>query len=569
MKQCISTISKAAMIASLALTAVISGCSTDKGGTTGETSKPTTRPSAGQSVQPKASEEAGKGGKYDPPIELTTVNFTYNASAKYASGDDLNNNAWSRYLKDQLGVTVKTLWEVPLAELEQKTNLMIASRDIPDFFLATPTQLVQLEKAGLIEDLTNVYKNNAPENVKKLVEEAGKEVVESATIKGKLMGLPFTGVSKESVPVLWVREDWMKKLNLPAPKTLQDVFAIAEAFATKDPDGNGKNDTFGYALDKDLGQTVGLMNGFHAYKSMWIKDAGGQLAYSSIQPEMKTALAKLQEMYKANLIDKEFGVKNMGKVNENIGASQIGMFYGTMNNGISPLANNLSKDAKWIPYPVPSIDAKPALLQHPLNINYGYWVVKKGTKNPEAVLKMAEEWIKLFYLNSSDDLFKKYNYDKDTKISYWMNAPVKMFKSFKNAEISVHLESLLKSGAAATADQLAKLTPEEREEYDSIQKFKKGDMSLWGWASRSDLGGSGSIITGYGKNNQFLADQFFGTPTQAMVQKQANLNKLELETFTKIILGDSLDTFDSFVTQWKKQGGDEITQEVNDWFKNK
>ena len=39
-----------------------------------------------------------------------------------------------------------------------------------------------------------------------------------------------------------------------------------------------------------------------------------------------------------------------------------------------------------------------------------------------------------------------------------------------------------------------------------------------------------------------------------------------LESFTKIVLGGSLDDFDKFVTSWKTLGGDQITKEVNEWY---
>jgi putative aldouronate transport system substrate-binding protein len=51
--------------------------------------------------------------------------------------------------------------------------------------------------------------------------------------------------------------------------------------------------------------------------------------------------------------------------------------------------------------------------------------------------------------------------------------------------------------------------------------------------------------------------------TKTMELKWSNLQKLEDETFMKIIMGAApLDSFDSFVANWKAQGGDEITPEV-------
>jgi putative aldouronate transport system substrate-binding protein len=55
---------------------------------------------------------------------------------------------------------------------------------------------------------------------------------------------------------------------------------------------------------------------------------------------------------------------------------------------------------------------------------------------------------------------------------------------------------------------------------------------------------------------------FYGK-TEAMLKKGANLEKLENETFLKIITGTSpLEEFDKFVKTWKSIGGDEITKEV-------
>ena len=47
----------------------------------------------------------------------------------------------------------------------------------------------------------------------------------------------------------------------------------------------------------------------------------------------------------------------------------------------------------------------------------------------------------------------------------------------------------------------------------------------------------------------------------------STLKTLEIEKFTKIILGhDTVDSFDKFVEDWKKLGGDKITTEVNEWY---
>ena len=48
-----------------------------------------------------------------------------------------------------------------------------------------------------------------------------------------------------------------------------------------------------------------------------------------------------------------------------------------------------------------------------------------------------------------------------------------------------------------------------------------------------------------------------------MKTKNADLNKLQEETFVAIVTGSkSIDEFDDFVQSWKSRGGDQITKEV-------
>lgn len=43
------------------------------------------------------------------------------------------------------------------------------------------------------------------------------------------------------------RKDWLDKLGLEVPKTLDDYEKVLTAFVEEDPDGNGKKDTAGLA----------------------------------------------------------------------------------------------------------------------------------------------------------------------------------------------------------------------------------------------------------------------------------------------------------------------------------
>ena len=55
---------------------------------------------------------------------------------------------------------------------------------------------------------------------------------------------------------------------------------------------------------------------------------------------------------------------------------------------------------------------------------------------------------------------------------------------------------------------------------------------------------------------------FYGT-TETMAMKKPNLDKMENETFLKIITGNQpISAFDDFVAKWYKEGGNDILKEV-------
>ncbi|MCQ6558400.1 extracellular solute-binding protein [Paenibacillus mendelii] len=509
-------------------------------------------------------------GKYDPPIEISTVRIV-NDTYKYAEGESIENNAWTRTLQEKLGITLKNKWVVsgdgPGGQGEQKMNVSIASGDLPDFIPVNSRQLKQLVEADLLMDLTDVYEKYASPFTKEIMNQDGPNALASATFDGKLMAIPNTGSAMDGAAMIWIRTDWLKKLNLPEPKTMDDVFKISEAFTTQDPDGNGKPDTIGISLNKDLyggyASIDGFLNGYHAYPRQWIKDSSGKLVFGSVQPEMKQALAKLQELYKKGQIDREFGVKDGGKAAEFAAAGRVGLHFGTMSNPLWPLVDNKKNDknAQWQSYPIVSVDDKPAQPRVGLAVGT-YYAVLKETKNPEALLKVINLFVETGWGETTTpenyaEHFTKGGYERHKYI------PFQTWPARKNLDIHLHVSEAIKSG------DKSKLNPEETDNLSQIEAFlsgKEGTELGWGYERIFGIDGSFKTINQYVNDNSILMSEFYGAPTQTMVEKDATLQKMELEVFSKIIMGDSIDNFDKFVTDWKKLGGDKITEEVNAWY---
>lgn len=515
----------------------------------------------------------GPLGKYDPAIEVSFVrdlsDVVENNVLGVLKGETIDNNRWTQLYEDELGIKIKYDWVVkgsPTSDQYlQKINVTLASGDLPDVIPVNATQLKQLADSDQIEDMTELYEKYASPFTKKVLSEEGTSVFDAATFDGKLMAVPQLESSMERAMYIWIRTDWLDKLGLKPPKTMADVLAISKAFTENDPDGNGKQDTFGLGVTKDLwGGAMGLegfMAGYAAYPNIWVEDASGKLVFGSTQPEVKKALQVLQDMAKNGQIDQEFGVKDGGKVSEQISAGKIGMEYGEQWNSIWPLQLNRDNDpnAQWQAFPIVSESGETPKV--PLKFSTTrFFAVKKGAAHPEAVIKMFNLHLEKNWGETAE--FDKYFAPPEAE-SVWQLSPVTPYPVKKNVDAFRAIDAARKAGDFSTLTGEAKTIQEKLEAYAS---GSSEGFALWGWERIYGEEGSMGIADQYDKNNQFLREKFVGAPTPTMVERKATLEKLQNEVFVKIILGDPIDKFDQFVADWKKLGGDQITQEVNEWY---
>ncbi|MEK4853101.1 extracellular solute-binding protein [Paenibacillus sp. FSL H7-0756] len=528
---------------------------------------------AGNDPKPNAAVDESPLGKYDPPIEVSFVrdlgDVVENNVLGVLKDETIDNNRWTQLYEDQLGIKIKYNWIVKGSQTSdqylQKINVTLASGDLPDVTPVNATQLKQLADSDQIEDMTALYEKYASPFTKKVLSGEGTSVFDAATFDGKLMAIPSLESSIERSMYIWIRTDWLEKLGMQPPKTMADVLAISEAFADKDPDGNGKKDTYGLGITKDLwGGAMGLegfMAGYNAYPNIWLDDGTGKLVYGSIQPEVKKALQVLQDMAKKGQLDQEFGVKDGGKVSELISAGKIGMEYGEQWNSIWPLQLNRDNDpkAQWQAFPIVSESGDTPKV--PLKFSTTrFFAVKKGAAHPEAVIKLFNLHLEKNWGETAE--FDKYFAPPEAE-SVWQLSPVTPYPVTKNVDAFREIDAARKAGDFSTLKGEAKTIQEKLESYAS---GSTEGFALWGWERIYGEQGSMGIADQYIKNDQFIQEKFVGAPTPTMVERKTTLEKQQNEMFVKIILGDPIDKFDQFVKDWKKLGGDQITQEVNEWY---
>jgi putative aldouronate transport system substrate-binding protein len=510
-------------------------------------------------------------GKQPTLVTLSTgICVNPNAIKSLPEGDTPSDNVYTRAIEEQMNIKTVSHWTVSCTNRDQKISLAIASNDLPDAMKVNAVQLRKLVEAGQIQDMTEAIKYASPFN-KGSWDSTNGAALKSATFDGKVMAIPGVGSGASGLHNLWIRKDWLEKLGLELPQTIEDLRKVAQAFVEQDPDGNGEADTIGISgpdntdrlydsfLDnasKGFGNIFYAMN---AYPGYWIEGSDGKAVYGSILPETKQALAVLREWYASGLIDKQMGVRKDS--NEPIIAGKSGIFFQSIWAGYTPVTDAVKNNnkANWQAYGLP-LDANGQWNQTASAPSTEYIVVRKGFEHPEAAMKLVN-----FRLEHGDTFEHDYGLDGG-------NMPLRMSMDRRTqmGDITKLLERVFHKGESTEilkVDWEKSLYPDDYERFLRVKKepYDNNDIQYWNFEKWSEwnriyvrmVGGKPLTVP----RNDIYSLTYSQTPS--MEDKWANLDKLETETFYKIIMGNApLDSFDSFVQDWKKQGGDQITAEV-------
>jgi putative aldouronate transport system substrate-binding protein len=193
------------------------------------------------------------------------------------------------------------------AKYDDKVSVTMASGNIPDLLLVLSpftSQIRQLVDDGAFWNLTD--KIAAYPNLAALP----KDIWNNTKMQdGNNYGIPRArSLASVSIPI--IRMDWLKKVNLPFPESVDDLYKVMQAFTKNDPDGNGKDDTYG--LVGDWKSTMAWIfnvytdtSFFTSTNGIW-KAVDGKIVSGYTLPEMRDALVWFNKIYNEGLVPKDF-----------------------------------------------------------------------------------------------------------------------------------------------------------------------------------------------------------------------------------------------------------------------
>jgi putative aldouronate transport system substrate-binding protein len=216
---------------------------------------------------------------------------------------------------------------VPSDSYKDKLNVSIAAGELPDAFGTLDFKgniFVNAARGGMFWEVRDAINKTA-----NLSKNLTSQILDSAVIDGKNYYIPKT-INGTRIGYLY-RKDWFEKLGLKKPETINDLYEVIKAFATRDPDGNGKNDTYGLisaASDNGPWNMYALATANGAGNNFILE--GGQIIPSFSTKPYFEILELFRKMYSEKLINQDFATIRQEKGFELFNAEQGGMVFAMM-----------------------------------------------------------------------------------------------------------------------------------------------------------------------------------------------------------------------------------------------
>lgn len=220
-----------------------------------------------------------------------------------------------------------------------KVNVAMASGDLPDIVTGTfaSSATSQWIKDGVLLPLNN-YFDQTPTIKSKLTGEFNWTATD-----GKFYGVPFITQYNSSNATMAFRQDWLDKLGLKVPKTIDDFYNVLKAFKEKDPDGNGKADTYGITSAKPIGEFNFIFYAYGRTYADYQLDSNNKVIPSFEHPSFKLGMQFLQKIYKEGLVDPEFVLNDRNKMEEKFFQGKVGYVTTPLFRHVSRLETSLQK----------------------------------------------------------------------------------------------------------------------------------------------------------------------------------------------------------------------------------
>ncbi|MEC1625354.1 extracellular solute-binding protein [Bacillus mojavensis] len=436
-------------------------------------------------------------------------------------------------LEKYTGKNIKVTW-VPDSSYNDKFNIVMASGEMPHAIVIKDKSagFIKSVKAGAFWELSPYLKDY------KNLSQADEKILKNSSINGEVYGVYR---SRDLIRAcMIIRTDWLKNVGLDMPETLDDFYEVLKAFKEKDPDGNGKDDTYGMVVPKWMGLGNGspwdvLQIWFGAPNRYGVEN--GKLVPDFTTKEYMEALTFFKKLYDEGLINKDFAVMDSAKWNDPVVKGKAGVIVdtGSRASQIQSAMEEADESNKDVIDIVGTVEGPKGKRTFPTSGYSGMIAIPKSSVKTEKELKEVLSF--LDKLNDKEAQILTNNGVEDR--NYELKDGV--FTSLEKSNKSLLYEH---EGLAQFSMSIPK-----SEYYIEDQKTKL-------FQHRKEIITKGEKIAVFNPAESLVSDVY--------TQKGAQLDNIILDARTQFIIGEFDEKgFKDAVKLWENSGGNELMTDLN------
>lgn len=286
---------KQILAAGLAAALLVTGLAACAGGSQSSTSSASSGSSGTSSGTAEAVNKTGN------PVmnEAHTFKIVHSVSTGDLIGS-WEDKDYTKKIKEETGLDIQWVG-IPQNAYNDQVGIQLAANDMPDVFFNGVPSFSQFVTSFTALD---TYIEQYGPNISAFFEKYPAIKAAGVFPDGALYGLPQVQMNNtRATGAFFANQEWLKNVNMEAPNTLDEFYAVLKAFKEQDANGNGDaNDEIPYSFNK--GDTLtGLLAPFGIYGNAaptnvdtpYLNVADGKVSF---YPTTENYLAFLQYMHK-------------------------------------------------------------------------------------------------------------------------------------------------------------------------------------------------------------------------------------------------------------------------------
>ncbi len=510
-KKAVSVITTVLLTASAAL----SGC--------GSSAPSSATPSAGSTSTASATPGAAETPKAPTPLSILI-----NDGGRIVKED---NEVWKEL--ERRTNTELNLMMLSGNDLQQKVNTMAASNDLPDIiqfkdFYPYAAQGVMLDIGELVEKYGSNIKAKLPE-----------ELWEFTKYQDKQVAIPY--YNEAGKYVMAIRQDWLDTVGKAIPTNLDELYDVAVAFATQDPDKNGTTDTYAFGNWDDFMPVFGafgIIGGPASGQQRYYYVEDNKVFTTVTSPQYKEALAYIKKLWDAKVIDPDFVIMQTDQYRQKLAQGKIGLLNGWWSIVPDVLYTRLGFSE--------------------LNPNGSWSIIEKAPEGPggpfgTSGMRSAGDFQNATWLSSST----KYPVEAIQFLDYLI--------SDEGYELTAYgIQGVHYTAITEPRTEAGQTAYDERwlDSFNQIVGRRLDLLKIIRDAATDDHQKEMNRYTEAALAYNLYLDAFFGLPsTEEELEYNTDLNAFEIESRIAFITGHrSLDQYDQYVQEWLSRGGQKIIE---------